>query len=148
MLKKVFVKDSNSVIIQFFRYGIVAIIAFIIDFGFLFFFTQYWHIHYLISATLSFLISLFFNYILSTKWAFSRRSNYSYTTEMVLFLGIALVGLVLNDAIIWFLTEKLEVFYLLSKIVATVIVFFWSFIARRVLFYRTTSFSPNVPSKE
>lgn len=148
MFEKIFLKKNDDLRVQFIRYGIVAIIAFLIDFGLLFFFTQYWHIHYLISATLSFLVSLIFNYILSIKWAFSRQSSYNYTTEFVLFLIIALVGLIFNDLIIWLLTEKFEVFYLLSKLVSTVAVFFWSFVARRYLFYQTISTYSKVLIKE
>lgn len=147
MLKSIFIDNTDSLIVQFFRYGIVATMAFFVDFGFLYFFTQYWHINYLVSATLSFLISLVLNYFLSIKWAFSKQSNYSYTTELLLFLIIGIVGLLFNDLIIWFSTEKLGVFYLISKLIATVIVFFWSFIARRYLFFQTTSTSLNVPLK-
>lgn len=136
MFKKIFIYNTDSLKVQFIRYGFVATVAFIIDFGLLFLFTQYLHIFYLFSATFSFLISLIANYLLSVKWIFPQRSVYSRTIEIILFVVIAMVGLGINDIVLWFITEKLQIFYLLSKIIASVGVFFWNFFARRYLFYK------------
>ena len=119
---------------QFVRYGFVAIIAFFVDFGLLFFLTNYLHVFYLFSASCSFLISSIVNYSLSTRWVFCQRSKLPIFLEIIFFAIITLVGLFFNDLILWFVTEKLGVFYLLSKIVAGIIVFFWSFFSRRYLF--------------
>ena len=53
------------------------------------------------------------------------------------FLLIAVIGLGLNELIMYACSDLLGLHYLLSKIVATVIVFFWNFLARRVLVVRT-----------
>ena len=119
---------------QFVRYGFVAILAFTVDFGLLFLLTNYLHIFYIFSASCSFLVSSVVNYLLSTRWVFCQRSRLPVFLEIVFFIIITLVGLFFNDVILWFVTEKLGVFYLLSKIVAGVIVFFWSFFSRRNLF--------------
>jgi putative flippase GtrA len=134
ILKKIFLYDVNSLKEQFIRYGLVAIAAFVVDFGLLFLLTKYLHIFYLLSATFSFLISSAVNYLLSVKWVFFQRSNLSTTMEMMIFVVITLIGLCLNDVLLWFITEKLGIFYLFSKIIAGIIVFFWSFFSRRRLF--------------
>jgi len=123
---------------QFFCYLFVAIIAFFIDFGLLFLLTRYLHIFYILSATFSFLISASVNYLLSTKWVFCQRSKLPLFLEIVFFALVTLIALFFNDMILWLVTEKLGVFYLLSKIIAGIIVFFWSFFSRRYLFTRFT----------
>jgi len=136
MFKKLFLEKSNHTIVQLVRYGFVAFVAFVIDFGLLYVFTTYFHMYYLLSATLSFLLSLYVNYIMSVGWVF-RQAGHKKAVQIVSFLGIGLVGLVLNLIIIWLLTSQFGLYYLLSKLVAIVIVFFWSFFGRKYLFRDT-----------
>jgi putative flippase GtrA len=44
---------------------------------------------------------------------------------------VGLIGLGLNALIIYIFTELAHVYYLLSKIISTIIVFLWNFLARR-----------------
>ncbi len=123
---------------QFVRYGFVAVAAFIVDFGLLYVFTHNLHLYYLASATLSFSISLVLNYWLSVLWVFSK-SAYRRHVEIGIFVLIGIVGLGLNLIIIWLFTSVLGLFYLKSKLLAVVVVFFWSFTARKYLLYRNSS---------
>ncbi len=134
MFRTLFLAKSNHVAVQFVRYGFVALAAFVVDFGLLYIFTHDLHLYYLVSATLSFLISLVLNYVLSVLWVFSQ-SSYKRRTEAIMFTVIGLVGLALNVGIIWACTSWLGLFYLTSKLIAVAIVFFWSFAARRYLFH-------------
>jgi putative flippase GtrA len=129
-------KHHRQTLTQFVKYGFVAAAAFIVDFGLLYVFTSREHIYYLVSATLSFSISLVLNYMLSAKWVFPSQSTYRRSLEIMLFIIIGLVGLVLNLAVIWACTRYLHLYYLESKLVAIAIVFFWSFFARRYFIFR------------
>jgi len=115
------------------RYGVVALIAFIIDFGLLFVFTNYLHIFYLLSATLSFSISLVANYYLSTAWVFPNTTSRAKHIQITLFTLIGVSGLALNALVIGFCTSVFGIYYLYSKLIATALVFFWSFLGRRYL---------------
>ena len=130
MLRKLFITKSSHLHIQVFRYGLVAIVVFIIDFGLLFAFTRYLGWYYLVSATLSFSISLVVNYVLSITWVFSK-SSYKRSAEITFFIAVGIAGLALNILIIWVCTAWLGLFYLVSKLIAVTIVFFWSFTTRR-----------------
>ena len=120
--------------VQFVRYGFVAVAAFIVDYSLLFVFTRYLGLYYLMSATLSFLISLVLNYYLSTLWVFSH-STKKRAIEVTAFFTVNLVGLVLNLVIIWAATSELGLYYLDSKLIAAALVFFWSFLARRYFIF-------------
>lgn len=135
MFHKLLVAKSEHTGAQFVRYGFVAVAAFIVDFGLLYIFTNKLHIYYLLSATLSFSISLVLNYWLSVLWVFSR-STYKRHVEIGIFTLIGVVGLGLNLVVIGLLTSVFGLFYLKSKLVAVVVVFFWSFGARKFLLYR------------
>jgi len=126
---------SHKTSIQLFKYGFVGGIAFCVDFGSLFFLTEVIKIHYLISAAIAFILGLLTNYTLSILWVFPKRAIADKRVEFLLFLIIGLVGLGLNEVIIWFFTEFIHFYYLISKLFSTVVVFFWNFFARKKLLF-------------
>lgn len=121
--------------IQLFRYGLVAIVAFAFDFGLLFIFSDIFGWFYLVSTTLAFAISVVVNYALSTLWVFAQRNKRQRTIEITIFIGICIVALLLNDLFMWIFTSGLGLHYLISKLITVMIVFIWSFGARRVMFH-------------
>jgi putative flippase GtrA len=92
---------------------------------------------YLLSSTLSFTLSAVVNYFLSVAWVFARRNKCQRSTEVTIFVAVCFVALLLNDLFMWLFTSKLGLYYLTSKLVTVVIVFFWSYTARRVMFHST-----------
>ena len=136
---KWFTQETDDKKVQFIRYGLVAGIAFVFDFGLLYVFASMLHWHYLLSATLSFAISVAVNYALSTLWVFTNRIERKRTHELALFLAICAVALGLNDLFMWIFTDVADIYYLYSKLLTVTIVFFWSFGARRFIFNRRLS---------
>lgn len=138
-LSELFILKTNTTSVQLFRYFFVGGISFIIDSFFLFFLTEIGKINYLISAAISFLLGLACNYILSISWVFSERVLENRWMEFSLFSVIGIVGVLLNEGLIWVLTEKIRIYYLYSKIITAAIVFFWNFFARKIgLFSKLT----------
>lgn len=134
MLKKLFVLPSSNAFVQLVRYGFVVAIAFPVDFGLLYVFTEYLHMHYLLSTVLSFSISMLVNFLISIFWVFRNRANRPLWKEVTAFFIIGFVGLGLTAFLVWFCTSILGTHYLVSKLIAVCFVFFWSFGARRMLF--------------
>jgi putative flippase GtrA len=117
--------------IQLLRYTVVGGAAFLVDFGTLTLFTEVAGYHYLVSAALAFLLGLVTNYALSVQWVFPRHRLGSRWAEFSIFGLIGLVGLGLNEIIMWGLTEKVGFHYLASKMASTVIVYLWNFFVRK-----------------
>jgi len=136
VLNTLFVKGTDKTHIQFFRYIIVGGLAFIVDFSSLFIFTEYLGIYYLISAALAFILGLIINYYLSVSWVFDKRTLNNRTLEFSVFTAIGIVGLGLNEIFMWFFTEELKLYYLISKIISAIIILFWNFIARKFTLFR------------
>lgn len=134
-LRELLLEPTSRGYVQFFRYGLVAIIAFGFDFGLLYLFTSVFQWFYLISATLAFTISVIVNYLLSTAWVFAQRTKRERSIELTLFIGICLIAVLLNDLFMWIFTSQMGIYYLTSKLMSVVIVFFWSFGARRFVFH-------------
>ena len=72
---------------------------------------------------------------MSTKWVFNQDNIENKVLEFNLFLAISALGLVFTEILLWLFTDVIGLYYLLSKVIAAIIVMFWNFIARRVMFY-------------
>jgi putative flippase GtrA len=134
-----FTNATDNTFVQLFRYLFVGGGAFLVDFGSLYVLTEFAHIHYLVAAALAFLLGLVTNYMLSISWVFSSHKMGNRWLEFAVFALIGLVGLGLNELIIWQCTETLGFHYLVSKMAAAAIVLFWNFFARKFALFRRES---------
>ena len=135
MIDKLFKQKTDNIFIQLFRYIFVGGTAFAVDFFFLYFFSDICGIYYLISAVFSFIISVLVNYVMSTKWVFNQDNIQNKVLEFNLFILISTIGLGFTEILLYLFTDIFGIYYLISKIISAIIVLFWNFIARRVMFY-------------
>ena len=133
--KALFTEKTESTVVQLFRYTFVGGLAFIVDFGTLFILTEYLNLFYLISAGIAFILGLITNYALSVNWVFSNRTLDSKGMEFFLYTVIVLIGLGLNELLLWTLTDLLSIYYLFSKIITAIIIYLWNFFARKYLLF-------------
>lgn len=133
-LKKLFVEETNDAKIQFFRYIFVGGFAFVADWLALFIFTEL-GLHLFISVALAFIIGLVVNYILSKMFVFKKDVK-SKVGEFLVFAIIGVIGLGLTELLMWVSTEKLHIYYLISKVIVAAIVLVWNFLARKIILYR------------
>jgi len=117
---------------QILKFSVVGILAFLIDYGLLIFLTEVFGIDYLISATISFIASVVFNYYASMRYVFSHREGLSKRREFLIFVILSSLGLLINDFGMWIGTDLFNVDYRITKIVVTALVSVWNFITRKV----------------
>lgn len=118
---------------QLIKFGLVGGIAFLIDYGIMVFLTEVFKIPSLISAAISFTVSVIFNYIASVKWVFDvDKEKNSKTKELVVFILLSIVGLGINELIMWIMDKEFGIYYMISKIVATIVVMCYNFITRKL----------------
>lgn len=135
LFEYLFLRPTEDTLVQLFRYVFVGGTAFVADFGSLYLLTEYAGLHYLVSATIAFVIGLAVNYLFSTLWVFQARKVRNPYMEFLFFALIGVVGLGLNTLIMYVFTDLLAVYYLLSKIISTFLVFMWNFLARKYLLF-------------
>ena len=117
---------------QLIKFGIVGVISTALDYGLMVLFTEGFGIFYLLSSTLSYAISLIFNYFASMKFVFRSREDMGRLREFVTFILLCLMGMGLNQLILWLIVEKCGIYYMISKILATVVVMVWNFVTRKL----------------
>ena len=122
----------KKLLAQFMKFGIVGVIAFVIDYGFMVLLTEVFNVPYLISTTVSFIISVVFNYFASMRFVFKRKDDMSRRREFIIFIVLSIIGLAINDVFMWLMVDFLYIDYRISKIVVTFIVAVWNFVTRKI----------------
>ncbi|MBO5092740.1 MAG: GtrA family protein [Lachnospiraceae bacterium] len=130
---------------QILKFGVVGFIAFFIDFGIFKLLSSVFGVHYLIANFFGFTISLIFNYAASMTFVFERKENADRKAEFVIFTILSVIGLILNELIIYLCIEgiyeniPLLMTYMsrqwaetFGKVVATGIVMVYNFITRKI----------------
>ncbi|HRE17158.1 MAG TPA: GtrA family protein [Rhodocyclaceae bacterium] len=120
---------------QFVQYTLVGGFAFAVDFTALFLLTEKFELHYLVSASIAFLVGLVANYLVCVVWIFDYRALQNKAHEFAVFSLIGLVGLLLNNFLMSTFTELLGLHYLLSKAGAAALILFFNFFFRRLLLF-------------
>ena len=122
----------KKLITQLFKFGIVGIIATVIDLGVLILLTEVFSVDVLISSAAAFTVSVTFNYFLSMLFVF-KSSGKSKVTEFLLFILLSIGGLLINQLIMWAGTSFISVHYLFAKVFSEVIVTLYNFVTRKLL---------------
>ncbi|WP_338070160.1 GtrA family protein [Bifidobacterium simiarum] len=134
----------RKLIAQLMKFGLVGGIAFIIDYGVMNLLLLT-HMHNVLATSISFFVSLIFNYLASMKFVFKHRPDMARWMEIAIFFAAALVGWVMNEVIVWISTSwmphdsmyTMHVQYIIwtniGKLVATVVVMVWNFVIRKWL---------------
>ena len=135
MLDKARIK---TLVKQILKFGVVGGIAFVIDYSILVFLTEVFSINYLISSAIAFTCSVVFNYILSIKWVFFANHDHKKSTELIVFVVLSVIGLGINELIMYVTVDLLIINYMLAKIGATAIVMVYNFITRKLFLEKKT----------
>ncbi len=117
---------------QIIRFGAIGFICFFIDYGVLVFLTEVAGVDYLLSSGISFSVSVIVNYILNMKYVFQPVEGRHKLVEFIIYLILSVIGLGVNQLIMWFGVDKLGFSYLFVKIGATAIVMVYNFISRKI----------------
>lgn len=126
-------KQPNKLFAQLMKFGIVGVVATVIDFAVLTILTEFFGVHYLTSAAIGFIVSTLFNYFASMRYVFKSRfgANEKHK-ELMIFVVLSVVGLVLNQIFMWLFVEIVGIFYIFSKVFATTLVMGWNFVSRKI----------------
>ena len=132
LIRQIFIKDTDNVFVQFFRYGIVGGIAAVVNIGMLYVFTEFLGLHYIISNILAFTLGLITNYLLSVRYVFSKERKKDRKLEFIVHAVIGIIGLCLDTLLVYLFTEKVRLYCMTSKIISTGIAFGYNFMARKM----------------
>ena len=122
----------KKLFIQILQFGIVGGTAFLIDYAILFSLTEFAGFNYLIAGMISFSVAVVYNYILSTFWVFDIKKTRNKKKDFIIFILLSVVGLGLNQLVMWISVDKIGIYYMFAKIIATALVMVYNFITRKM----------------
>lgn len=121
----------KELVLQFCKFGMVGTFCFCIDYGLMIFLTESHLMTYYASSAVSFIASVVVNYVLSMRFVFVAKEGMSKIQEIMIFITLSMVGLLLNQMIMFLAVELLGMFYAVAKVFATLMVTAYNFISRK-----------------
>ena len=118
-------------ILQIIRFGIVGVIATVIDFATLIVLKELLGVDVMIASAIAFCVSVAANYVLSMAFVFKSK-NQNKIKEFIVFLLLSVGGLGVNEVILWLGVKLASIYYIIVKLFATVIVMVYNFITRKL----------------
>lgn len=122
---------NSKIFKQIMKFGVVGVVAFLVDYILLYALTEYLGVYYLVSSTISFVVSLIVNYVLSIYWVFDVKKKQTIK-EVSLFVFLSVIGLIINQIIMYLGSDILAIHYMICKLFATFIVMVYNFITRKI----------------
>lgn len=122
---------KNETFTQAVKYFIVGGFCTILDFAMLFVLTHFAGLNYVTSSIISFMSGTVLNYYLCIFWIFKIRVVLNWHHELFYYAIITAVGLGINTLLIWSFTEFIGLYFMLSKVLATFVTYWWNFGARK-----------------
>ncbi len=116
----------QAIVIKFIKFGIVGATGIGVDFGITWLLKERAKVNKYLANSIGFLCAVMSNFMLNRLWTFeSTDPNIGW--QFGKFFIVALIGLGLNNGIIYLLTERAQVRFYPAKLIATGIVVIWNF---------------------
>ncbi|MBQ3751247.1 MAG: GtrA family protein [Bacteroidales bacterium] len=113
-------------ILKFLKFCLVGFSGMLVDFGFTWLCKEKFKWNKYVSNSIGFVLAATNNYIWNRWWTF-QSDNANIPIEYGKFFVISVIGLGLNNLVIYLLHEKLKLNFYLAKLIAIGVVTVWNF---------------------
>ena len=121
---------------EFKRYFWAGGMATAFDFATLLLLTEWAGVNYLLSNLFAVSVGIVVSYWLCVKWVFLNRRYSHIAFELPVFVVTCIVGIALNELLLWAFVEIGEIHYFSAKVVVTLIVFVVNYYLKKVTLFR------------
>ena len=121
----------KKLLIQFIKFAGVGVIATLVDMAGLFILKEIANVALMLSSALSFSFSVVVNYLLSMRFVFESKGK-NKGREFFVFIMLSVIGLCLNQIIMWAGSSFTPLYYMWVKVIATMVVLLYNFISRKI----------------
>lgn len=92
-------------------------------------------LYYLTANLFAISVAIVVNYVISLKWVFDP-GRYSRRVEFAAFIGVSFLALLMNQLLMWFMVDSLELETTISKVLAIGMVAVFNFIAKKFFVFK------------
>jgi putative flippase GtrA len=126
----------NDLLIQkFIKFCVVGFSGMFIDFGTTWLLKEKVKVNKYIANSAGFVLAATSNYLWNRYWTF-QSVNSHMVTEYFSFIIISLIGLAINNLLIYLLSDKMKFNFYLSKLFAIGVVTVWNFVLNYLITFR------------
>ena len=118
---------DRVLILKFLKFCIVGFSGMVVDFGFTWLCKEKFKWNKYVSNSIGFVLAATNNYIWNRWWTF-QSDNANIPIEYGKFLLISVIGLGLNNLVVYLLHEKLKLNFYFAKLIAVGVVTVWNFV--------------------
>ncbi len=133
-MKKIKGLLKTELIQQMIRYAFVGGAATVADWGCLFILHDMLKIQILLATAIACFAGILVNYFLSKRFVFKQEIGIKKRYEFMMHAIIGLIALGFNILLMYVLNILLGIYYMISKVIVTAVVFVWNFAARKMLY--------------
>lgn len=119
---------SKAFLWKFLKFGIVGFSGLFVDFGITYICKELLKIQKYVSNSIGFTTAATTNYVLNRVWTFQSKDP-DIALEYTEFLVISLIGLGINNFILWLIVSRFKINFYLAKLFAIGVVTVWNFLA-------------------
>jgi len=127
---------SEAFLFKFLKFGAVGFSGLFVDYGITYLCKEILKIQKFVSNSIGFTVAASSNYILNRIWTFES-TNPDIAIEYTEFIVISLIGLVINNLILWFMLKRFKWNFYLCKLFAIGVVTIWNFFANALFTFAT-----------
>jgi putative flippase GtrA len=120
---------------EFLKFCIVGASGMVIDFGTTWLLKEKVRINKYFANSAGFILAATSNYLLNRYWTF-HSENTKVVTEYFSFVLISVIGLGINNLVVYVLTEKVKLNFYISKLFAVGAVTLWNFSMNYLITFR------------
>lgn len=130
-----FTNTQLLVVCKFLKFASVGLSGVFVDFSTTYFLKEKCRIQKYVANSIGFTLAATTNYFLNRIWTFQSKNSH-ILDEYGRFLLVSILGLVINNLILWLLVGKYKRNFYWSKLIAIGITTFWNFAANLVFTFQ------------
>ena len=124
MIKEIL--HNQTLIERFLKFCLVGGSGVVVDFGITYLAKEFLKLNKYVANSLGFICAATSNYILNRTWTFGS-SDPDIAMQYLRFFGFSLIGLAINNLVIYLLHGRVKWNFYVVKLIATGVVTFWNF---------------------
>jgi putative flippase GtrA len=126
---------DDILLFKFIKFCVVGFSGMVIDFGTTWLLKEKAGVNKYIANSTGFILAATSNYIWNRLWTFQSESN-RIVVEYFSFIIISVVGLGINNLVVFLFSDKLKFNFYFSKLIAVGVVTIWNFIMNYLITFR------------
>ena len=124
MIKEIL--HNQTLIERFLKFCLVGGSGVVVDFGITYLAKEFLKLNKYVANSLGFICAATSNYILNRTWTFGSNDP-DIAMQYLQFFGFSLIGLAINNLVIYLLHGRVKWNFYVVKLIATGVVTFWNF---------------------